>query len=210
MSKFYSQKSYQDKLGTCKDTIASSGCLITSCCNLFPRLIYFKKTPPELNEYCKKNGLYSNGCLLNFAALANKLKMTYIKTSTKPKTTCIAETDHYKAKGVPQHFFMWKSDGTIIDPLDKNPDWKKNPYRIISYRVFKKIKKVEPKSEAQGFEIQKDGTVTTTLNPIPTPNNSTANEVHEAYIDVSPKPTKTPILDFIIKLINLIIKKWKN
>lgn len=116
----YSQKSYKDKLGTCSETIATSGCLLTSCTNLFPRLIDFSMNPKELNAYCKKNGLYFNGCMLNSDGLAKKFKLTYTKTTKKSKITCIAETDHYKASGFPQHFFMYdpKTD-MIIDPLDK-------------------------------------------------------------------------------------------
>ena len=144
----FSQKSYKTKLGTCNQTIAQVGCLLTSCTNLFPRLIDFKMTPPELNTFCVKNGLYSNGCMLNLAGLAKKFNLIY-KKDTKSKVCCIAETDHWKSKGVPQHFFLWKPDGTIIDPLDAKPDWKKNPYKIVSYRIFEPIKVEKPKEATE-------------------------------------------------------------
>jgi hypothetical protein len=129
---YHSQKSYPNiQLGTCKDTIAKSGCFITSFCNLLKKLQIAKITPPELNKKAFPNG----GCLLNAAYVAKLYGMDYEKTTKKPKGVCIAETDHYKKKGVPQHFFLW-NDGKIIDPLDEKPSWKKNPYHIVSYRVF--------------------------------------------------------------------------
>lgn len=154
MSKFYSQKSYPNvNLGTCKDSIKTSGCAITTCCNLFPRIIDFDMTPPELNDFCKKNGVYVSGCALVMPTLSSKLGMEYKKTTNKPDVVCMAETDHWKSYGVPQHFFMLKPDNSIIDPLDTNPDWKKNPYNVVSYRVYnapakpKKELKIEPEIE---------------------------------------------------------------
>jgi len=76
-------------------------------------------TPLELNKYCIKKGLYVNGCMLDLAKLSAKLGLNYVKQTKNPKTTCIAETNYYRGKGVPQHFYMLKKDGTIIDPLDK-------------------------------------------------------------------------------------------
>lgn len=134
--KFYSQKAYTDRLGSCKDTIAQSGCFITSLCNLALNLNTSKKTPPELNKWLIKNGGYSDGCLLNSAKGAEGVGLVSKgRTGINPEHICICETDHWKSKGVPQHFFVY-SDGQAIDPLDLNPTWKKNPYKIVSYRVF--------------------------------------------------------------------------
>lgn len=133
---FYSQKAYTDRLGSCKDTIAQSGCFITSLCNLALNLNTSKKTPPELNKWLIKNGGYSDGCLLNSAKGAEGVGLVSKgRTGINPEHICICETDHWKSKGVPQHFFVY-SDGQAIDPLDLNPTWKKNPYKIVSYRVF--------------------------------------------------------------------------
>ena len=134
--KFYSQKAYTDRLGSCKDSIAQSGCFITSLCNLALNLNTSKKTPSELNKWLIKNGGYSNGCLLNSAKGAEGVGLVSKgRTGINPEHICICETDHWKSKGVPQHFFVY-SDGQALDPLDLDPQWKKNPYKIVSYRVF--------------------------------------------------------------------------
>lgn len=147
MRTYYSQKDPKwagIQLGVCKnETIGKSGCAITSLCNFFVSTSsnQEKENPKEMNEWCKKNA-YVQGCLLNMSTFAKLRKMTYEKVLKKPKVEkCLAETDYYKKSGVPQHFFLWRSkDGKIVDPLDKKPDWKKNPYPIVSWRVFKEIK----------------------------------------------------------------------
>ena len=153
MREYYSQKDPRwknVKLGTCTDTIGQSGCKITSYANFVDG-----KTPAEVNDILKKQGGYTSGYLTNDAVDAPLLGFKFIKrTTTPPSVKCICETDHYKSKGVPQHFFLWKPDGTIIDPLDYPTYWKPNPYRIVSYRVFEKI-------DTQGFEKQEDGKITT-------------------------------------------------
>lgn len=150
--KFYSQKSYTDRLGSCKDTIAQSGCFITSLCNLALNLNTSKKTPPELNKWLIKNGGYSDGCLLNSAKGAEGVGLVSKgRTGINPEHICICETDHWKSKGVPQHFFVY-SDGQVIDPLDKEPTWKKNQYKIVSYRVFTVKAPQVPKEEKNPAE----------------------------------------------------------
>lgn len=139
MNKFYSQKDPRwkdEKLGTCKDTLGQSSCFITSLCNLALNLNTSDKTPSELNKWLIKKGGYSNGCLLNSVKGAEGVGLVLKeKTKIDPKHICICETDHYKAKGVPQHFFVY-SDKMVLDSLDLKPEWKKNPYKIVSYRVF--------------------------------------------------------------------------
>lgn len=133
---FYAQvdpKWKNTKLGTCSTTIGQSGCFMTSLANVAWKL------PSEVNELFKKNGAYVSGCLVSSDKAAALLNLTYGgKTTTKPSVVCIAETNYYASKGVPQHFFMWHPDGRIADPLDMNPDWQKNTknYPIVSYRLF--------------------------------------------------------------------------
>jgi hypothetical protein len=79
MSNFYSQKAYTEKLGSCSDTIKSSGCLITSFSNFLKTMLLKDVSPPEINILCKKMGYYNNGCLLNLGALANHFGFKYTK-----------------------------------------------------------------------------------------------------------------------------------
>lgn len=126
----YSQKDPRwkdDRLGTCSDTIANSGCNLCSMSMLGGIL------PPEAN----KNVSYTNGCLMSDQGNAEQFGLKYLgRTTDAPWFMCKAETDHWKSKGVPQHFFVWRPDGMIADPLDYPCVWKKNPYHIVSYRLF--------------------------------------------------------------------------
>jgi len=103
------------------------------------------------------NGGYSNGCLLNSPKAATYLglvsKGKFTESNVRP---CIAETDHWKSKGVPQHFFVLGEEG-ILDPIDTEVKWKKNPYRIVSYRVFLPPTPVNvPKEEKKPTEVKID------------------------------------------------------
>lgn len=136
---FYTQKGNTAKLGTCSDTIEKSGCFITAIAN-FMKFENSKTgyTPTELNDICKREGFYTNGCMLNAAALADYLGYEYSKQSTDPNCICIAETNAFKVQGVPQHFFLFNPMANRkVDSLDANPQWKDNYYNIVSYRVFK-------------------------------------------------------------------------
>ena len=97
---FYSQKDPRwanEKLGTCPDTIAKSGCKITSLAS------FCGKTPSEVNRIIP----YVSGCLTNDETAAKALGLEFKgKSYWAPYHDCIAETDHYKSKGVPQHFFI--------------------------------------------------------------------------------------------------------
>jgi hypothetical protein len=121
-------------------TFSQVGCAIVSVAN---KLKYdgIDMTPLEVNEFAKNCGAF-NVNMLNFQRLANALGYDYVKQTKKPKDRQIGETNHYKKVGVPQHFIFLREDGKRIDPLDENPSWEVNNYPIISYRVFKKIKKI--------------------------------------------------------------------
>lgn len=130
---YFSQKDKRwsgKKLGTCNTTIGTSGCFITSLAMLDGR------TPDVINDLLKNNGGYSGGCNLLSDKAAQILGLQYLgKTIYKPGFTCIAETDHYKSSGFPQHFFIIFPDGHINDPLSQENI--SNPYHIVSYRQFK-------------------------------------------------------------------------
>lgn len=121
------------KLGTCSDTIGQSGCKIT-CLGMLSC-----KTPEEVNKIIP----YINGCLTDDSTAAEALGLEFqgrVKVAPVGFGWCIAETDHYAKKGVPQHFFVYNADSKErIDPLDLNPVPELNNYNIVSYRLFKPL-----------------------------------------------------------------------
>lgn len=93
------------------------------------------KTPPEVNSILKNGGGYYNGCMMNSTKASQLLGIQYDgRTNSKPNFTCIAETNHYKSSGYPQHFFVLFPDGKINCPI--LGERIKNPYNIVSYRLF--------------------------------------------------------------------------
>ena len=128
--KILSQKWYGQKLGTCNTTISAQGCFIT-CLSMIA-----EKEPPDVNYLLLNGGGYSNGCMLVSQRAADILGLEYKgKVYKEPSGVCVAETNHYASRGVPQHFFIFE-EGLIVDPLDKDPNWKRNHYHIVSYRLF--------------------------------------------------------------------------
>lgn len=131
---YYSQKDPRwasERIGTCpNETIGKSGCKITCLAS------FCGKTPSEVNKIIP----YVSGCLTEDVSAAKALGLQLLgKTTVKPDFDCIAETDHFKIIGVSQHFFILLVDGRCVDPLDAIPVPKKNPYRIVSYRLFKPL-----------------------------------------------------------------------
>lgn len=151
---YYSQKNprwSRQQLGTCPTTIGASGCKISSIAMIYdgqikdPNGRLVECHPGILDWLATKKKLYLSGCLTSDKIFCDFLGLKFEgRKSTPAPYPCIAETDHYKKQGVPQHFFIHNPDGTIIDPLDGNvlnnwtPKPKKNPYKIISYRWIKK------------------------------------------------------------------------
>lgn len=198
------------KLGTSNDTVFNSGCALVSISNITDN------DPEFLNNFFVTTGVFSNGNMIDFSKAASRLGYTYKKQLNNPKIKCVAETAHFKSKGVSQHFFLLKPDNSIIDPLDYPIEFKKNPYKIVSYRIFNKINNSKSneieqltnvnqpilpngkngqsyaetpetmQTYAGGFEKQEDGTITTTLNPIPT-SDSTTGEVQSDYHIIEPE-----------------------
>ena len=135
---FYSQKKYNDVLGSCRDTIKSSGCFLTSLCNLNLYLKFYKiVNPAELNDIFTTNNIWVQGCLISGPKIASFFNLEYSK-KTSSDMLSICETDAYKKVGVPQHFFLYDPEKKErVDPLDLTPQWEPNTYNIVSYRIFK-------------------------------------------------------------------------
>jgi hypothetical protein len=128
------------KLGTCsKDTIGSSGCFVTSLGMLADI------TPDVANKMIMDGGGYVDGCNIGDPyKIAEILGLNYEgKTTEYQNDTCIAETNHYAASGVPQHFFIWLGNGRIVDSLTGVES--ENKYKIVSFRLFR------PKGVDMGF-----------------------------------------------------------
>jgi len=145
--KKYSQKNLRwrfQKLGTCNTTIGKSGCFVTAGANLADTKIKDPKgrlreaTPSMVDWRLTVDGSYIRGCMMNSKALAKLLGLEYKgRGSHPPKYDCIAETNHFQRLGIPQHFFVYLTNGRIIDSLDGKE--KDNPYHIVSYRYFKNV-----------------------------------------------------------------------
>ena len=170
---YYSQKDYPKvKLGTCSCSIADDGCFLTSFCNVLQELKVAQINP----EYFNRKAFPAGGCMANAAYWASLYDMYYVKTTVTPRGVCIIETDHFASAGFPQHFCMWK-DGMIIDPLDHDPQWKKNPYHVVSCRIFTpKVPMAQSTVDAIAEKVQPPIQVPV-ATPIPTP---------------APTPTPTP------------------
>ncbi len=114
------------RLGKSSTTIGTAGCLLT-CYSML-----VGTTPDKLNEVYTKNGVFNGALIVQERAISlSKLRFNPDRYHAV-YTPIIAETDHYKRQGIPQHFFIWLGDGWILDPVDGQK--KLNKYRIVSYR----------------------------------------------------------------------------
>ncbi|HFC76735.1 MAG TPA: hypothetical protein ENJ27_00705 [Candidatus Moranbacteria bacterium] len=137
--KYYSQKDPRwgnKKLGYSNLSIRSNGCYLTSIAMLFG------KRPDKLNDFLKRNYAFK-GALIDSKRVAKLFGTEYSRTTANPKRKypVIAETDHYRKHGFPQHFFILLPDGRRVDPLDPTPRPEYNNYNIVSYRDFGQGKK---------------------------------------------------------------------
>lgn len=120
-------------LGTCTDTIAQSGCIVT-CYGMLADI-----TPDQVNEHLKSGGGFTDGCLINWTKAAQVMGLQYLGSSTGAAKVfpCIGCTDHFskivngKEVGTPNHSFVMLDANTINDALDGKQ--KKNPYKITKY-----------------------------------------------------------------------------
>lgn len=192
MTPFYSQKDprwAKKKLGTCnKDTFGSSACFLTSFCNWLKLNRIMDKTPEEMNAYFIQKKLWTNGCNIDMPRISKHFGLGYQKVWSDPMaigTPCIAETDHYKKVGVPQHFFLYRP-GKRVDPLDLEPDWEENLYHIVSWRVLTAPKKepittTNPSGEV--FEVKPEPKPEEPVKP-PVASNLPRGEVFDTQTDV--------------------------
>jgi len=179
---YYSQKDKKwaaEKLGACTDTLAQSACYITSGTNLAKVYGTRDTNPSKLNKWLTQNAGYSAGCLLITPKMAEYLGFKYLgKVANTNVRYCIAETDHYRKVGVPQHFFVYdNATKKRIDPLDLAPEWEANTYHVVSYRIF------EPLAQA----VTSDPGIATSI-PVIGETSSTAN-IPVEIVPMAPKTT---------------------
>ena len=113
--------------------------LKTHGCYVIALSILVGKYPNVVLKKLNQNFCFDkDGKLLNekAAKVLGFEEYRWLPPDTKLTEPITAETDHYVDKGIPQHFFIALPNGNIIDPLDGGI--KPNPYKIISYRLFKK------------------------------------------------------------------------
>jgi len=125
------------KIGKTNLTLGSHGCLICSLAMILKRPPY--EILQELNEsvaFTDKTHPKGEG-LLDWWRASSVLKFgyRYVK-KTDSNRICIAETNYWRNKGVPQHFFVRLNVDTIADPLDYPVIERLCNYNIVSYRII--------------------------------------------------------------------------
>jgi hypothetical protein len=204
---FYSQKKYNDVLGSCRDTIKQSGCFLTSLCNLNLYLKFYKiVNPSELNDVFTHNNIWVQGCLISGPKIASFFKLEYLK-KTNSDMLCICETDHFKKVGVPQHFFLYNPEKKErVDPLDLDPQWEPNNYNIISYRIFKTM---QPEVETMQNK-PKLGTPTDTYaeTPLTDLSGGTTSPVDEFEPEVATQSSYQELTSFKSQFLQLLSSLW--
>lgn len=133
MIKFYSQKDprWAGNKYYGNFSFSNYGCFVTSLAMLDGR------EPPEVARIIREAGGFASGGLLISDIAAKALGLEYSGRTTTPQSeVCIAETDHYRNQGYPQHFFVWLGGGMIHDPLLSQGNTVNN-YRITSWRLFR-------------------------------------------------------------------------
>jgi len=133
-------------IGNTPYKIGSYGCLIVSLAMLDSR------PPNVVNALLTAHECFTAEGYLISECAAKALSMDYRgKTGYWQTGVCIAETDFFKSKGYPQHFFVWLGNGEIIDPIDG--EQKVNPYPIVSFRLF--VEKTNQEDEVNQGELNK-------------------------------------------------------
>ena len=136
----YSQKTNawsNECMGHSQEKIGPSGCFLTSLGMLSDRDPSITNAILTASDCINSQGMMISECA------AKSLGLGYAgKTTSPPNFPCIAETDFYKNKGYPQHFFVYLPNGEIHDPLlSYGPTV--NNYPIVSYRLFEKYNEEE-------------------------------------------------------------------
>ena len=121
------------KLGTCTDTFCKSGCYLM-CLSSLSNL-----NPDECNRRLKTRGEYYKGCLVSPSNAAYILCLKYSSVRSRAMFyPCIAETDHFRLRGIPQHFFLLLSPTRMVDPLtgrESNLKYKIKSYRNLTTKI---------------------------------------------------------------------------
>jgi len=120
-------------LGFSNSKIKDFGCFL--CC-----LSMLSETPPDqANEKLKQaKAFYKDLIISEKAAPALNLEYTPPPQKNPPNHDCIVEVDYNpRTARKEQHFCVYLTSGKVVDPYDKTPQPKKNPYKIISFRYFK-------------------------------------------------------------------------
>lgn len=126
------------KIGHTDLTLGKVGSLICSLGMLLD------KTPDKINDILTRNNCFNNVGELYCDQAAKALGLSYAWEKDAPGVAAIAETEHFRNQGVAQHFFLVSPEGTkILDPLD-GQEKVPNPYKIVSYRVFRPKEGVAP------------------------------------------------------------------
>ena len=136
MNPFFSQLDYGHVFlgNSTVSTLAGYGCIVVSIENGTGA----ESSPTEMNEFLKRSNCFSTEPnkkgWLNFWAVASAFNTTYEKTTTKPSQICLVETSDTNTL---QHFFLYDpATDEMVDPLDREPEWRKRTYNIVSYRVL--------------------------------------------------------------------------
>ena len=131
------------RLGPSNLTVGGYGCFICSLCTLAQvdasKLIFHK----ENHKFITKGGLLISPYAAKHVGMETKSSRSgqgLDEPMPDKDAPCIAITEHYKDKGIPTHFFVYLGDDMIIDPLDRKPIPKRNPYKIKRYRHFSGVK----------------------------------------------------------------------
>jgi hypothetical protein len=136
------------KINGTSSTMKNYGCFITCLAELAGI------TPPEALKTLEKGKAFSGDLIISDkAAKALNLELDPIRRSAdfKPNHTCIVEVDYKpETSAKDQHFCVYFPDGTIGDPIDGKV--KKNPYRIISFRLFKAKETIDWKKKYEDAE----------------------------------------------------------
>jgi hypothetical protein len=124
------------KINGTNSTLGSYGCFIM-CLSWLS-----EKEPPEALKLLEKGGAFKGDLIITEKA-CEVLGLNYDPPARSehfnPSIECVVEV--YLSVRYPQHFCIWNGDGTILDPIDGKK--KKNPYRIISFRLITKKQKME-------------------------------------------------------------------
>ena len=200
----YSQKSEpwaNMTLGKSSLTMAGSGCFVCSLASLLDQ------SPDITLEALNKAGAIDSwGKLLSDKA-APALKMRYKgKAKNRPPDKdfpLICETDYYKNKGYPQHFFLYMGK-QIMDPL--NGEIYDNFYPIVSYRLFK----VKPEAVYPARPPEADSAPTAPaeakLKELAAEKAKASNSSNLPYLRALWERTWMGILDIWKKLLSNFIK----